>query len=342
MNKTKILIIRLSSIGDVLQCISVLGGLKKNFPNSEIHWVVRSDIAPILKIDPRVNKIWSFDKKSGLKGLKQMTKALKRENFTHVYDAHSNIRSNIIKLGVCPFWKRWLKTAPKFAMRSKERIKRILLFKFRINHFPKPFRGMVSYQAPLAKWKITNFEAPVPIWIFPPETKEKVYDLLKVPLKDCICLVPSAAWEMKRWPISYWKILIEQMPQQQFVIIGGPHDTFCEEIASVAPERTTNLAGKTNLLDSCFVVHESCLTISADTGFIHAADLFEKKGIFLVGPTAFGFPTGTHISIMEREQMACRPCSKDGRGKCSQKIYKQCLVDISPKEVAQKALKLLS
>ncbi len=329
----KILVIRLSSIGDVLQCMSIVGGTKAQIPNAEIHWFVRSDIAPILELDPRIHKIWSFDKKLGLKGLWQLAKVLKKEHFTYVYDAHSNIRSTILKLKICPFWKRWLGIAPQYAIRSKERLKRILLFKFRINKFPKPFRGMVSFQKPLYQFGITDFPMNFSQWNFPTATQEKLDKLVELELKNYICLVPSAAWELKRWDISYWKELIQLLPQQHFLIIGGPSDTFCEEIASVAPDRAINLAGKTSLIDSCFVVHETALTVSADTGFIHAADLFGKKGIFLAGPSAFGFPTGSHIKTLEKE-MPCRPCTKDGRGKCSQKTHKECLMSLTPEMVA--------
>lgn len=339
---TKILIIRLSSIGDVLQCMSTVNGIKQKYPQATIHWVVRSDIAPILKIDSRITKIWAFEKKTGLKGLWKMAQSLHKEKFSHIYDAHSNIRSNIIKLRICPFWKRQLGISPLFTMRSKERIKRILLFRFRINRFPKPFKGMVSYQTPLKKWGITDFSIHTPFsWHFNKETQEKVHRLiLSNDLKEAVCLVPSAAWDMKRWPISYWKELIQLMPEQKFVVIGGPQDYFCQDITDIAPERVTNLAGKTNLLDSCFVVHKTALTISGDTGFIHATDLFSRKGIFLAGPSAFGFPTGKQITILEKE-MTCRPCTKDGRGKCSQKLYKQCLVSITPQEVVKTAQNLL-
>ncbi len=340
LQKNKILIIRLSSIGDVLQCMSVIGGIKKKFPDAEIHWFARKDIAPILQLDSRITKIWSFDKKRGLKGLWQMTYQLKKEKFTHIYDAHSNIRSNIIKLRLCPFWKRWLGIAPLFALRSKERINRILLFKFGINKFPKPFRGMISFQKPIEKWGIKEFPTQSATWIFPTANIEKVAQLVPDELQERICLVPSAAWELKRWPVPYWQELIECMPHRKFVVIGGPKDDFCQDISATAPERVINLAGKVSLMDSCFVVYKAALTISADTGFIHAADLFGKKGIFLAGPTAFGFPTGNQIQIME-EELPCRPCTKDGRGKCSQNIQKKCLMALTPQMVAQTAKTLL-
>ncbi|PID89160.1 MAG: glycosyl transferase 9, partial [Bacteroidia bacterium] len=223
---------------------------------------------------------------------------------------------------------------------SKERFKRILLFKFRINKFPKPFRGMVSFQKPLHKIDITEFPMEVPKWKFPQQSKEKLVGIVPEPLEDYICLVPSAAWELKRWDVAYWKELILQLHDRKFLVIGGPADDFCEEIAAVAPERAISLAGKTSLMDSCYVVHETALTISADTGFIHAADLFGKKGIFLAGPTAFGYPTGKQIAILEKE-MPCRPCTKDGRGKCSQKINKECLMALTPQLVAKKVRELI-
>lgn len=332
--KSKILIIRFSSIGDVLQCMSIIGGLQKSLPNAEIHWLVRSDIASILSLDPRIKKIWAFDKKSGFKGLRKLANTLRKEQYSYVYDAHSNIRSNIVKISICPFWKRWLGIAPKFTLRSKERLKRILLFKFRVNRFPTPFRGMVSFQNPLKKWRISDFNSTPPKWNFSETTQEKIQQLVPLDFENTICLVPSAAWELKRWPVEYWKELILAMPEQNFVIIGGPNDTFCEAIANTAPERSINLAGKSSLMDSCYVVYKSALTISADTGFIHAADLFGKKGIFLAGPTAFGFPTGKHICILQKE-MPCRPCTKDGRGSCSRKVHKECLVSLTPNLVAQ-------
>ncbi len=100
-----------------------------------------------------------------------------------------------------------------------------------------------------------------------------------------ITLVPSANWEMKHWPVSYWKELVALLPEYKFVILAGPKDTFCEEIRSPAPERVVNLAGQTSLMESSYIVLRSNLVISADTGFMHAADLFRVPAFALMGPT---------------------------------------------------------
>ena len=327
---TKFLIIRFSSIGDIIQCMGIIGGIRERFADVEIHWITRKDMVGTLSMDGRIDKIWAFDKETGLAGLLKMAADLRKEHFDYIYDAHSNIRSNILKLIVSPL--PFVK--PYVALRSKERGKRFLLFKLGINHFDKPFRGMVSFQKPLKKWGITHFPDNYHDWHFPDEIRSKYENFVT---KDMITLVPSANWEMKRWPVSYWKELVALLPEYRFFILAGPKDTFCEEIRSAAPERVVNLAGQTSLMESSYIVLRSNLVISADTGFMHAADLFRVPAFALMGPTAFGFPTGPTVEILETA-LPCRPCTKDGRGKCRLAVYQKCMVDITPQQVAEKII----
>jgi len=324
----KFLIIRFSSIGDIIQCMSIIGGIKKKFPDAEIHWITRKDMGSFLAMDPRIDHIWAFDKQKGLKGLWRMAGKLRQEHFDYIYDAHSNIRSNILRLRLRPLGLH----RSCFALRSKNRWKRFLLFHFGINRFPWPFRGMVSYRQPLAKWGIRDFNQPAPNWQFPTDYVAKLDHYLQ---PTTITLVPSANWPKKRWPVTHWQELIRQLPNHHFLILAGPQDYFCEEIKNTAPERVTNLAGRTSLLESCYLIYRSNMVISADTGFLHAADLFGKRTLALMGPTAFGFPTGSHCDILEVE-LPCRPCSKDGSGKCSQPVFQRCMVDLTVKTVADK------
>jgi len=331
--KVKILIIRLSSFGDIVQCMSTLKPIKAKFSNSEVHWVARSDMASILTLSPLVSKVWSFDRKSGLNGLLNLAMELRAQGFTHIYDAHSNIRSRILSLLIAPF-----PFSKNFVRRSKDRLKRILLFNFRTNLFPKPFKGMISYLAPLKKWGVNTEETSgfYQDWIFGDLVEQKIEKLdIKGPF---ISLVPSAAWEMKRWPIEYWKQLIQLCPNRNFIVLGGPGDDFCQELEDVAPDRVKNLAGKTSLIESCALIKKSHLVVSADTGLIHVADILGIKGFSIIGPTAFGFCTGRNIRTFEVD-LSCRPCTKDGRGKCSQDIYKKCLVEVRPELVASEISK---
>ncbi len=325
----KILIIRFSSIGDIIQCMSVTGGFKNHHPNCEVHWIIRKDLASLLKIDPRIDKLIEFDKKKGIVGLIKLAFRLKQEGYSHIYDAHSNIRSNVLKIILCSFGFN-----SKLITRRKSRFKRMLLFNFRINLLPKPFRAFKSFRDPLKKWNITNFFTDNNNWVFPEETEKKCSELLNNQPSKTITLVPSAAWELKRWPINYWQKVVELLHDFHFNIIAGPNDNFCQEIANVDKSRVFNLAGKTSLLESFCITSKSKYVISGDTGFLHAADLFNVPGCAIIGPTAFGYPTGEKMKIFEMN-LPCQPCSKHGNTKCKLKEIKKCLVDITPEQIVQ-------
>lgn len=333
----KFLIIRLSSIGDIIQCMPTVDAIKNKYPNSEIHWIARKDMSSFLAMDKRIDKIWGFDRKEGFSGLIKLGKELKKENFDFIYDAHSNIRSNILRLILLPFYKKIFGLNPKFTLRSKERFKRILLFKFGINKFQWPFKGRESYLSPLKKWGFKDFSLHYDDWYFPNDYNKKFSDILSE--DKLITLVPSANWEMKRWPVSHWKKLIEILPEYKFLILAGPTDDFCKDIEAVAPSRVNNLAGRTSLLESCYIVSKSNIVVSADTGFMHAADLFKTKCFALIGPTAFGFPSGESVKVVSKN-MPCSPCTKDGRGKCKQNVWQKCMVDIKPEDIAKEILSI--
>ncbi len=329
----KFLIIRLSSIGDIIQCMGIVGGIRRQFPSAEIHWIARSDMAETLSIDPRIDKVWSFNNKEGFGGLLKLCDTLKAEKYDYIYDAHSNIRSNIIKLKLGSLFG----DTPRIVTRSKERLNRILLFSFRINRFPKPFVGVDSFRNPLHKWGITEFDDSFKGYIFSEAITSKFGNFVT---EGTVTLIPSANWEMKRWPVEHWQKLIKLLPEYKFIVLGGPTDSFCTDIAAADPTRTTNMAGKTSIMESSYIVAKSKLVVSGDTGFLHSADLFEVPALALMGPTAFGFPARKSSQIISLD-MKCRPCTKDGRGKCKDSLYQRCMVDITPEMIAQRVRKAL-
>jgi ADP-heptose:LPS heptosyltransferase len=321
----KILVIRLSSFGDIVQCLAITKLIKFENPQAQITLLTKKQFAGLGLVNPEVSEVISFDRDQGLMGWIKLCRSLREEGYDVVYDAHSNIRTLILRLifigsGSFQFFKR-----------SKSRFKRFLLFFLRMNLFPKPFRGMVSFQEPIQNLFRSRPKSILQNWDFSNVDKEKVQAMLPQSEKVLVCS-PSAAWEMKRWPLDHWKSLFQSLNEYQIVLLGGPADTFYEEFISIAPERIINLAGKLSLIESCYVISQSKCFVSADTGLIHVAEILGIPGISIIGPTAFGFPTHEHIKTME-VPLSCRPCTKDGRGKCSQDIYKKCLVDITPEMI---------
>ncbi|MFB6317381.1 glycosyltransferase family 9 protein [Saccharicrinis sp. FJH54] len=341
----KILIIRFSSIGDVIQCMSVTSGFHRKYDNPQIHWITRTDMASILKTDPHIYRVWDFDREDGLFGLIRMARALKKEKFDLIYDAHLNIRSYTVRFVLNPLIFRFFKNSPKVIVRKKHRFNRFLFFSLgKKDAIPQPFRGMISFQKPLRKLDLDFSSRKHKNWLFPKTVTSSVDALLSSEQfsidEKTITIIPSAAWELKRWPLEHWKQLVEIMPEYKFIVVAGPDDTFTKEIADIAPDRVLNLAGRTNLNESFYLVKQSNFIVSADTGFLHAADLFGKDGIAFMGPTAFGHTTGESIKVLEID-LPCRPCSKEGNSECKIAEIKKCLFDITPRLVKKEIEKTL-
>jgi ADP-heptose:LPS heptosyltransferase len=334
----KILIIRFSSFGDIMQGLSATQALKQNWPLCELHWVTRKDYSELLSSHRLIDRVWGFDRSSGLMGLIRLGYKLRCENFSHVYDAHNNLRSYFLR-----FLLLLRRPAPKFVVRSKFRLKRMLLFWFRRNHFEKPFRGSKSYVTPLAKWglKINDLTPPfrLPIEIVGATLKQHGIE------DRSIVLVPSAAWSMKTWPFEHWLSLTKSLIQQTnhpLVILGGASDQVCFDLKKgISNDRVLNLAGKLTLTQSCAVIQSAAVIISADTGLMHAGDQMGVKTLALLGPTAFGHPLFKNSESIE-VPLNCRPCTKDGRGRCVQKVYQKCMQDITAERVLQSVIEKIS
>lgn len=328
----RFLIIRFSAFGDVVQTLSVPSAIATTFPGAEVHWITRKDMAGLLRNHPHIHRVWEFDRKAGLLGLMKLVWSMRGQGFTHIYDAHNNSRSRVIVWMLRPLG--FIGIGPKFIRRSIRRWKRLLLFKFRINKFEQPFNGQRDLLEPLERWGISRIAPPAP-QIFPsPDVMEKAHTVVG-DFANTVALAPSAAYFLKRWPKEYWKDLIQLMPGQKFVLLGGPEDSFIEDIHAAAPDRVLNLAGKTSLQVSSGVVALSRAVISNDTGLLHVAEQLGKRTIALMGPAPFGFPSRPTTKIMELN-LSCRPCSKHGQGPCVNKEkFHKCLVDITPLQVAE-------
>lgn len=335
---TKFLIIRFSAFGDVVQTLSVPSAIAQAYPEAEIHWITRSDVAPLLEGHPHIQKIWSYNKKTGLKGLTELCLALRKQKFTHIYDAHNNSRSRIISLFLRPLGI--LGIGPLFIRRSIRRWKRFLLFKFRINTFEQPFSGQRDLLEPLQKWGVSKLPPAAPQMYIQSEDQKKALQLIPDAFSNFVALAPSAAHLLKRWPVDHWKKLILLNPQTHFVLLGGPEDTFIQEIQAVAPDRTLNLAGKASLAVSSGIVLQAKALIANDTGLLHVAEQLGKPAIALMGPAPFGFPSRKSTDILEIN-LPCRPCSKHGQGPCINKnFFHECLVAITPETVTLHLQKL--
>lgn len=326
----KILIIRFSSIGDLTQALSIPAFLKNTNSETEIHFVTRKDLAQLADNNPNIKKVWSLDKKLGFAGLLQLISNLRKENFSHIYDAHNNLRS---------FFIRGIIWGPKKLVRPMYRWKRFLLLQFHINLFEQPFSGQRDLIKPLEKWnlKFALPEAPQ-IFLNSDALKSAQAVLDENQISKYFVLVPSATYQLKRWPISHWKKLVELNPEKKFIVLAGAEDIFTDDLNAF--KNVLNLTGKTTLLQSAAFIQLSNAVISNDTGLLHIAEQLGRPAIALMGPAPFGFPSRKTTFIFEKK-LKCRPCSKHGQGPCVNSIYQECLQSITPDAVSKKLQEML-
>jgi ADP-heptose:LPS heptosyltransferase len=347
INKTKILLIRFSSFGDVVQCLSLPSVLKNRFPNSEIHFLTKTDFTGLIETHPAVNRVWELNKEQGFKGLLELIQKLRAEKFSLIYDSHNNLRSHFVVWGLHRLLA--FSNRPKIIRRSIMRWKRFLLFNFRINLFQQPFSGQRDLIAPLQEWGITSKLPAAPQIFIKEKVKSKVQELIKINFSkshygndsNCdnvnrgfynntfICLAPSAAHKLKKWPKEYWQELVNKW-NISFIILGGPKDDFLAEIAAVAPNRILNFAGKLSLEESAAVIASSQLLITNDTGLLHVAEQLGHPAVALMGPAPFGFPSRYESTLIIEKNLSCKPCSKHGQGPCRNSNFHECLRGITP------------
>jgi ADP-heptose:LPS heptosyltransferase len=331
--RIRILIIRLSSIGDIVQCSGVPRVLKSRFPNAILDWVVREDCAELLSSNPYVTHVIPFNRKLGLKGWLALSKKLNEELYTHVYDAHNNIRSRILCFILNP---RLL------IRRSKNRIRRLLLHKFKINLFGNSFRGVDSFIDPLTAWGVVNDKKGSELFL-ESELFLKTLDTFEDSTKKFIALAPATAWPKKNWPLDHWKELIKLILSKtdyHVIILGGPNDIFCNDLV-LNKTRTTNLQGKLSLLESAAAAKQCLTLIAADTGVLHMTEAVGKAVVGLLGPTFFGHPYLAKSKTIQKN-LWCQPCSKDGSGVCYNPTFQKCMKLITPHEVFNQMMNLTS
>ncbi len=335
--RNKILIIRFSSFGDVTQALSIPAKLKSfQGEKTEIHWVTRLDMAPLLEGHPDIDRIWTLNRKNGSSGLLKLILDLQKERFSHIYDAHNNLRSHLISWFLRPpLDLTRIFDPPFFVRKSQKRWKRFLLFRLRKNTYELPFSGQRDLLEPLQAWGLSRDLPPVPQIFVPNKALDKIRSQLAAEkITSYVALAPSAAFSLKRWPLEHFKELIRLNRTENFVCLGGPDDRFIQELQAVAPDRVWNWAGQLSLQESSAAIQLARGLVSNDTGLLHVGEQLGKKVIALMGPAPFGFPSRPSTRILQLD-LNCRPCSKHGQGPCVNEKFHRCLVDITPAQVTK-------
>jgi ADP-heptose:LPS heptosyltransferase len=303
----KFLIIRFSSIGDIVLTTPVIRCLKKQVPDSEVHYLTKINFKGIIESNPYIDKIHLLND-----NIDKVINDLKQESFDYIIDLHHNLRTLKVK--------RALKKIPSFSF-NKLNIEKWLLTALKINTMPA-VHIVDRYLATVKSFGVTNDGKGLDYFI--PEKNIVPDDHIPAAQSfGYIGLVIGAALNTKKLPVHKLKELCAKIAHP-IILLGGPEDKVTgDEIASIDPVKIYNSCGKFNLNESADLVRRAKLILTNDTGLMHIAAAFKKPVISIWGNTvpSFGMTpyygkTMVANDYFEIKKLWCRPCSKIGYDKC--------------------------
>ena len=311
---TKFLILRFSSIGDIVLTTPVIRCLKQQYPDAEVHYVTKKSYETLLENNPHIDKVFVLEN-----GLNKMIKDLQSERYDYVIDLHNNLRTTIIKL----------RLGVKSFSFDKLNLQKWILVKFKKNLMPN-VNIVDRYMNTVESLGVKNDNKGLDYFI--PEKDEVPSDWLPGNLRNGYAVYAiGGQHETKKLPLNKM-IELCQTIKLPLVLIGGKEDSIISEQLTINIKNIPifDACGKYNLNQSASVIQNSELVYTHDTGMMHVAAAFKKKIVSVWGNTVpeFGmYPYQTDFEVIENKDLNCRPCSKIGYEKCPLGHFK-CMNDL--------------
>lgn len=322
----KFLIIRFSSIGDIVLTTPVVRCLKKQVVTAEVHYLTKAAFRPILKANPYIDRIHTL-----ADDLDATIEELRKEDFDYVIDLHHNLRTWKVKRGL---------KKQSFSF-DKLNVEKWLLTNFKIDKMPD--RHIVDrYLDTLKTFNVVNDGAGLDYFI-PADEELKPTDIPTAHQAGYIGLVIGAAHATKRLPLHKLEAICKEA-RHPLILLGGPEDAeTAKKLAAIDPIKIYNACGQFKLNESAALVRQAKMIVTHDTGLMHIAAAFKRPVISIWGNTVpefgmypyygdnylFHYRQGAQrlfgdlpYQIMEIKGLSCRPCSKIGYDKCPKRHFK--------------------
>jgi len=331
VNKMKILLIRLSSLGDAILATAAVEALREDLPEAEVHILTKPAFRDVFRNNPGVEKLLDWEPSSGL--LKLAAK-IRSEKYDCIADLHGNLRTNILKnLGTGAKWTRFSKGALR-------RRAAVILKKPSMLGTRHVVDNYIEALAPLG----VEPKRRLPRLYPSPAQEARIEEELRAAGWDgsmpVLALAPGARWKTKAWPRDKWIELLARVKNRDKifpVLVGGGEDAeACAEILKKAGVRGADMAGRFSIPETAALLKKSQAMVTNDSAPLHIAVSVRTPVIALFGPTVKGFgfyPLGARDVVVEKE-MSCRPCRLHGGDACPLGHH-GCLVDIEVEEVFQ-------
>lgn len=329
---TKILILRFSSIGDIVLTTPVIRAVKTQLPDAVVHFCTKKEYEFLLTENPYLDKIHTLDD-----NLTHLVKQLKAEQYDFILDLHHNLRTFFIR--------NVLRTEAGIV--DKLNVKKWLMTNFKIDLLPK--RHIVDrYMDAVAPLGVTTDDLGLDYYI-PHKDHVEMEWLPRAYQHGFVALVIGAKYATKRLPQDRIIELCDRI-NKPIVLLGGSAEAATGEAVEAFFKRHTtpdqyteglkqlgkdaivfNACGKFNFNQSASMVKQARWVFTHDTGLMHVAAAFKKEIFSIWGSTIpdFGmYPYRTKFTIFENKKLSCRPCSKLGFGQCPKGHFK-CMKEVT-------------
>jgi ADP-heptose:LPS heptosyltransferase len=308
----KILVIRFSSMGDIIYTTPVVRCLKKQLPDTEVHFLTKPAFKYIYDNNPYVDKLLLLKDT-----LFETIKEIKAENYDYIIDLHNNVRTRLIKLNA----------QVKSSTYKKQSIRKWLSLKFNIK-LVEPIHLVDRYMKAVDFLGVKNDNEPIDYYV------KAEHDLTKLlpasHQNNYIAFVIGATHFTKRMPNG--KIInICRGLNQPVVLLGGNDVKANGDEIAMGNENIYNACGITSLDESVFLLSKASSIIGFDTGLTHIAEAFKVPIVSIWGgtvPELLGVqPYRVKKVLVSEIELDCRPCSKFGLEACPLGHFK-CMNDM--------------
>ncbi|MES2565630.1 MAG: glycosyltransferase family 9 protein [Bacteroidota bacterium] len=315
----KILVVRFSSIGDVVLTTPILRCIKQQVKDVELHYLSKQNFLNVIENNPYVDRFFAIKD-----SLYEVIPQLKKENYDYVIDLHHNVRTLRLKMALG-------KKAVSF---NKLNFEKFLMVNFKIDKLPKQ-HIVDRYFETVAPLGVNNDNKGLDHFI---HEKDQINILSYLPShfhNGYNVLVVGGSYFTKQIPENKLKEICRQS-SKPIVLLGGKDDfEIAERVYHSFSDQTINLCGKLNINQSASIIQQSKTVITSDTGLMHIAAAYKKDIISVWGNTIPEFGMGPYLpgvnsQILEVKNLPCRPCSKLGYHKCPKRHFK-CMNDIDVK-----------
>lgn len=325
--EVKFLVIRFSSIGDIILTSPVVRGIKTQVENSEVHYLTKSSYVDLLSSNPYIDKIHI------LKSFSQTIEELESERFDYVIDLHNNIRTYRIKNRLKIF---------DFTF-NKLNVKKWLYVNFKINRLPN--RHIVDRYLDTVRFFDVKDDAKGLDYFLNKKDQLLPEIQSKLPDTNFIAFGIGGQHFTKRLPMEMIAEICRNIDSPVILLGGNDDENNGSKIAGLS-NNVISFCGKISFNQSVFILSKASLVISHDTGIMHAAAALKKNILSVWGNTVpnFGmypFFAGQKSEMFEVCNLSCRPCSKLGFKKCPKKHFK-CMKNQDVKKITVTANKILS